>query len=168
MGGPPAPDVGATEPQPRLDHPLARARAITRVLDNGLRVPGTSIRFGLDPVLGLIPGLGDVAGTALGSYLVLLAARLGAPAVVVARMLMNVTLDALIGSVPLLGDAVDFVWKSNTRNLALLERFIERPGPTRNASRLAVGVAAGALILVGLGGAALAVVLVRWVVGLLP
>jgi len=124
-------------------------------------VPGTGVRFGLDPILGLIPGLGDVAGAALSGYLVLLAARLGAPRVVVLRMVANVAVDSIVGSVPLLGDLFDVAWKSNTRNLALLERAIARPSETRAASG---AVVAGALLVLGLlavAGIALAVVVVR-------
>jgi len=124
-------------------------------------VPGTGVRFGLDPILGLIPGLGDVAGAALSGYLVLLAARLGAPRVVVLRMVANVAVDSVVGSVPLLGDLFDVAWKSNTRNLALLERAIARPSETRAASG---AVVAGALLVLGLlavAGIALAVVVVR-------
>jgi hypothetical protein len=124
-------------------------------------MPGTEVRFGLDPILGLIPGLGDVAGAALSGYLVLLAARLGAPRVVVLRMVANVALDSIVGSVPLLGDAFDVAWKANTRNLALLERAIERPDATRAASSAVVGGALLVLALLAVAGVALAVVVVR-------
>ena len=124
-------------------------------------MPGTDVRFGLDPILGLIPGLGDVAGAALSGYLVLLAARLGAPRVVVLRMVANVALDSVVGSVPLLGDAFDVAWKSNTRNLALLERAVERPDATRAASGAVVGAALLVLALLAVAGVALAVVVVR-------
>lgn len=119
------------------------------------------MRFGLDPILGLVPGLGDVAGAALSGYLVLLAARLGAPRVVVLRMVANVALDSVVGSVPLLGDAFDVAWKSNMRNLALLERAIERPDATRAASGALVAGALVVLALLAMAGGALAFVVVR-------
>ena len=149
-----------TEPIDVTDR-LTRARALTRVLDTAVRVPGTPVRFGLDAVLGLVPGLGDVAGAALSGYLVLLAARLGAPASVVLRMLANVAVDTVAGGVPLLGDAFDVAWKSNTRNLTLLERFIAQPTTTRRASRLVVGGILAALALLAAGGIALALLVVR-------
>jgi hypothetical protein len=149
-----------TELVEATDH-LTRARALTRALDTAARIPGTSVRFGLDAVLGLVPGLGDVAGAALSGYLVLLAARLGAPASVVLRMLANVAVDTVAGGVPVLGDAFDVAWKSNTRNLALLERFLAQPAPTRRASRLVVGGILVALALLAAGGVTLAVLVVR-------
>ena len=150
-----------TPATPATSQSLERARSLTRLLDSAAAVPGTGVRFGLDPILGLIPGLGDVAGAALSGYLVLLAARLGAPRVVVLRMVANVAVDSVVGSVPLLGDLFDVAWKSNTRNLALLERAIARPSETRAAGG---AVVAGALLVLGLlavAGIALAVVVVR-------
>jgi hypothetical protein len=147
--------------------PLTRARALTRLLDSAVRVPGTSVRFGLDPVLGLVPGLGDVAGAAVSGYLVLLAARAGAPATVIARMVGNVALDTAAGAIPLLGDLFDATWKSNSRNVALLERHLDRPTETRAASRLVVAGAVAGLALLAAGGVALAVVAVRLVAGAL-
>jgi len=149
-----------TELVEATDH-LTRARALTRALDTAARIPGTSVRFGLDAVLGLVPGLGDVAGAALSGYLVLLAARLGAPSSVVLRMLANVAVDTAAGAIPVLGDAFDVAWKSNTRNLALLERFLAQPAPTRRASRLVVGGILAALALLAAGGITLAVLVVQ-------
>jgi hypothetical protein len=117
-----------TEPIEVTNH-LTRARALTRVLDTAVRVPGTPVRFGLDAVLGLVPGLGDVAGAALAGYVVLLGTRLGAPTSVVLRMLANVAVDTAVGTVPVLGDLFDVAWKSNTRNLALLEHYVAQPAP---------------------------------------
>ena len=147
--------------------PLAHARTITRLLDSAARVPGTSLRFGLDPVLGIIPGLGDVAGAALSGYVVLLASRMGAPASVLVRMLGNVALDTAVGTVPLLGDLFDAGFKSNTRNLALLERHLGAPVETRRASRLVVWLTLLALLLLAIGGIVVAVLVVRWLVGAL-
>ena len=141
--------------------PLARARALARLLDSAAGVPGTGIRFGLDPVLGLIPGLGDVAGAALSGYVVLLGARLGAPRAVVARMVLNVGIDAVVGAVPVLGDLFDVAWKANTRNLALLDRALERPAAARASSAAVVAGAVAALALIAAAGVALAVVVVR-------
>ncbi len=143
------------------DDPLARARTLTNLLDNAVRVPGTSFRFGLDPVLGLIPGLGDVAGAALSGYVVLLASQLGAPTAVIARMLGNVVIDTVGGTVPLIGDLFDAGWKSNSRNLALLERHLGQPDSTKRASRAVVWLTVAALLLLGIGSIVIAVLLVR-------
>jgi len=148
------------------DDPLARARTLTRLLDSAAKIPGTGIRFGLDPLLGLVPGLGDIAGAALAGYLVLLAQRLGAPRSVIVRMLANVAVDTVGGTVPLVGDAFDVAFKSNTRNLALLERTLDVP--TRDAdraSRVAVLATLVGLALLAVGGLVLAVFVIRWLVG---
>jgi hypothetical protein len=145
----------------RTADPLARARTLTRLLDTAARIPGTGIRFGADAIIGLIPGLGDVAGAVLAGYLVLLAQRLGAPRSVVLRMLGNVAVDTLGGTVPLIGDLFDVAFKSNSRNLALLERAIERPTETTRTSRLLVlGTFLGLVLLVA-GGLVVAVVAIR-------
>jgi hypothetical protein len=145
------------------DDPLARARALTRLLDSAARVPGTSMRFGLDPVLGLVPGLGDVAGAALSGYVVLLASRLGAPTTVIVRMLGNVVIDTVGGTVPVIGDLFDAGWKANTRNLTLLERHLGRPESTKRASRAVVWGTVAALLLLAIGAATVGVLIVRWV-----
>ena len=143
------------------DDPLARARTLARLLDSAARIPGTGIRFGLDPIIGLVPGLGDVAGAALSGYLVLLAQRLGAPRAVVLRMLANVAVDTVGGTIPLIGDAFDVAFKSNTRNLELLERAIASPTRTARASRLLVVVVFVALALLAVGGLVLGVYVIR-------
>jgi hypothetical protein len=146
--------------------PLARARMLTRLLDSAARVPGTGIRFGLDPMLGLVPGLGDVAGAALAGYLVLLAQRAGAPRAVILRMLSNVALDTVGGTVPLVGDAFDVAFKSNTRNLALLERALDVPvRESERASRFAVFATLTALALLAVGGLVLGVFVIRAIAG---
>ncbi len=130
-------------------------------MDEAVGVPGTRFRVGLDGVLGLVaPGAGDALGGAVSIYAMYAAARLGAGAAVLLRMALNVGLDALVGVVPLAGDLFDFGFKANRRNLALLERFVENPGRTRGASRVAVWATFGAL------AAALVALLVGLVWGL--
>src|SRR5215211_180348 len=97
------------------------------LLDSAFRVPGTSIRFGLDAIVGLIPGLGDLSTPAFAALILLQGIRMRLPVVVQARMVLNAGLDMLLGLVPLLGDLADVAWKANLRNLALLERHA-RPG----------------------------------------
>jgi hypothetical protein len=146
---------------------LMRARAVARLLDSGARIPGTKIRFGLDPVLGLVPGLGDVAGAVLSGYIVLVGVRLGASRSVVLRMLANILIDTVVGSVPLLGDAFDVVWKSNNRNVALLERFLERPEETRAASRALILMVVVVLAVLAVGAVIVSVVALRALIALL-
>src|SRR5438094_4957870 len=96
---------------------LRRVRAVATVLDDAIRIPGTNIRFGIDPLVGLVPGLGDLLGGAASAYIILEAARAGAPATVLLRMAANVGIDTLIGALPVVGDLFDFAWKSNARNV---------------------------------------------------
>jgi hypothetical protein len=140
---------------------IGRARALAHVLDDGIRIPVLGIRFGLDAIIGLIPGLGDFSGAILSSYVVLLGARLGAPRSVILRMIGNVAVDTVAGSVPLLGDLFDVGFKSNIRNVALLDHWIDEPGHTRAASRRMIGFTALVLALLAVAGVALTVVIVR-------
>jgi hypothetical protein len=140
---------------------LSGARALAHILDDGVRIPGLGVRFGLDAVIGLVPGLGDLAGAILSGYVVLLGARMGAPKSVVLRMLGNVAVDAVAGAVPLLGDLFDVGWKANLRNVALLDRWIDQPGHTHATSRRAVGFTVLALVLLAVAGFALTIVVIR-------
>jgi len=120
----------------------AWVRQLVILMDGAFRIPGTEIRVGLDPILGLLlPGAGDVLG-ALPSFLIIaLATRRGVPAVVVLRMLVNIALDSFIGAIPLFGDLFDATFRSNEMNLALLERHAGVPRTPRLADYLVVGVA---------------------------
>jgi hypothetical protein len=116
-----------TSPSPGSSTTLEALRRWAVLLDSAFQVPGTRIRFGLDALIGLIPGLGDLSTPAFAALILLQAVRLRLPLVVQARMVLNAGLDMLIGLVPLLGDVADVAWKANLRNLALLERHA-RPG----------------------------------------
>jgi hypothetical protein len=119
---------------------LDAIRRASHLLDSVARLPGTSIRFGLDPILGLIPGLGDLISP-LFSIAVLWQSRdLGLPRVVQLRMLLNVAIDALVGSIPLVGDLFDFAWKANDMNLVLLERYAYEERPAAPGDWLFVAV----------------------------
>jgi hypothetical protein len=100
---------------------LAALRRVAELLDNAFVVPGTSYRIGLDPIIGLLPGIGDLISPLFAIGMLLQARQLGIPKVVQARMLINVAIDTIVGAVPLVGDLFDFAWKSNEKNLALLE-----------------------------------------------
>ena len=120
-------------PQSRSER-IARIDALATLLDTALIVPILNLRFGLDAVLGLVPGIGDLLTTAMSLYIVHEARQLGAPAFLVARMLGNVAIDGVVGAVPLVGDVFDVMWRSNRRNMRLLQEWLaaeERRG--RNA-----------------------------------
>lgn len=101
---------------------LDALRRVSHLLDSAMVVPGTSYRIGLDPILGLIPWLGDLVSPFFAIALLWQARDLGIPRVVQVRMLFNVAIDVVVGIVPLVGDLFDFAWKANDRNLALLDR----------------------------------------------
>jgi hypothetical protein len=105
---------------------VARLDALANLLDTAFVIPGTSIRFGFDAIVGLVPGIGDAITTMVSLYIVREARALGAPRHVIARMLMNVALDGIVGAVPLLGDAFDVMWRANRRNVALLRNHFDR------------------------------------------
>jgi hypothetical protein len=111
---------------------LTALRKWSVLLDSAFRVPGTNLTFGLDPIIGLIPGIGDLTTPLFAAILLLHAVRMGLPRIVQLRMLMNAAIDFCIGIVPVVGDFFDFGWKANVRNLALLERYA-RPGATAGA-----------------------------------
>jgi len=137
------------------DPDLRRARALARILDTAVGIPGTKIRIGLDPILGLVPGAGDVAGAMLSAYIVLIAANKGAPRPVIWRMLGNIAVDTALGSVPVLGDVFDVAFKSNIRNVELLERYANEPATVERRSRgLAVLVIVIVAVLVAAIGTA--------------
>ena len=108
---------------------IDRLETLAHVLDDVFRVPGTRIRFGLDGVIGLIPGVGDAATGALAAYLALRARQLGLPAGVAVRMAANVGLDLAAGSIPVAGDLFDVAFKANRRNIELLKRELAKGAP---------------------------------------
>jgi hypothetical protein len=142
----------------RTERVLAAERrigAVAHVLDDLVTVPGTGRRIGLDPVLGLVPFVGDIASALVAAWIVLEAARFRLPAVVLGRMIVNAVVDLLIGLVPFLGDVVDFGFKGNARNLELFHRHATDPGAsTASHSAFLAGLA-----LAGIGIAWIAVVL---------
>jgi hypothetical protein len=134
------------------------------LLDSQFRVPGTNIRFGLDAIVGLIPGLGDLSAPAFSALVLLQAVRMRLPIVVQARIVLNAAIDMLIGLVPVLGDLADIGWKANLRNLALLERHA-RPGvPPARGDFIFVFVCLGLLALIAL----VPIALLIWVVSQWP
>jgi hypothetical protein len=121
-----------------------------QLLDTRYRVPGTSIRFGWDPIIGLIPWAGDVATALFACALVLQAHRMRLPKIVQLRMLMNVGIDVLVGIVPFFGDVADIFWKANSRNMAVLEAHAAQPRPATAGDWLFVAGVVAALLAVAL------------------
>lgn len=108
---------------------LNQIRKLSRLMDTSIRIPGIGFRFGLDPIIGLIPGAGDLIATAISAYIVLMAVRFRLPRSAIGWMVFNVALEAVVGSVPLIGDLFDAYYKSNIRNLALLEKHLQEAEP---------------------------------------
>lgn len=137
-------------------------------MDSAIGIPGTRIRLGLDSIVGLVPGAGDLVSAAMSGYIVLASARMGVPAPVVTRMILNLGVDTLVGSIPLLGDLFDVGFKANIRNAALLDRHLADPLATRRTSRAAVFAAVAGVVVLGAAGVALAIFVVRglnWLAG---
>jgi hypothetical protein len=143
---------------------LRRLDSLGYVLDNSIPIPGTRRRFGLDAVIGLIPGIGDATGAVMSAYIVVQAARLGAPASSLVRMLLNVGIEALVGAIPFVGDLFDAWFKANARNVALLRGELDRPGSTRRSSTAVViaVVIALAVILGAMGWLAFSLFRALW------
>ncbi|BAB77118.1 DUF4112 domain-containing protein (plasmid) [Anabaena sp. FACHB-709] len=103
---------------------LNRIRQLSRLMDTSIRIPLTSFRIGIDPIIGLIPGGGDLISTAFSAYIIFLATRFGISRQDLSKMIFNVGLETFVGAVPLVGDLFDAFYKSNIRNLAILEKHL--------------------------------------------
>ena len=161
----------SSETAPETD-PADRARnvrVLARLLDSSIPIPGTSWKVGFDPIVGLIPGIGDLIGAVLSGYIIVQAARAEVPTLTLARMLANVGFDTLVGAVPALGDVFDAAWKSNTRNVALLERHLAVAVVPAREKRSVIGptvLALIALVLIVGAGLALGIFVARLLWGL--
>jgi hypothetical protein len=146
-----------------------RVRVLGQLLDNSIPIPGTSRRIGLDSVIGLIPGVGDMIGGVLSGYIVLEAARAQVPTATLVRMLANVGIDTLVGVVPVLGDLFDAAWKANVKNVVLLQGHLvasEEPSRNRKSAVGASLLALAVLALIVIGGIAVAIYVGRLLWGL--
>ena len=132
------------------DHQLVAVRALAKLMDSAFEIPGTGVKFGLDAIIGLLPGIGDAISSAIGGYIVLIAAKMGVPRVVLWRMSLNLLVDAAVGVVPVVGDLLDVAWKANVKNVELLERALSDP---RAAKRSSIWTMVGLVLLVALIGA---------------
>jgi Domain of unknown function (DUF4112) len=146
---------------------LNRYTLLAYVLDQAFRVPGTSWRFGVDAIVGLIPGVGDAITALIGLYGLVVARQLGAPASIQARMLLNLFVDAAVGAIPILGDAFDFAFKAHVRNRVLLEKWLTQPHAARRSSVALLLAIVGAVLVIVVGTVWLAIVGVRALVQLI-
>ncbi len=145
----------AANPETRAG--LGGVRQLARVLDTALTIPGTRIRFGLDALLGIVPGLGDAIAALIGGYIVWAAVRAGAPWLVIGRMLANIAVDAIVGAVPVAGTIFDVAFKAHHRNAQMLADWAQRPAAVETRQRrLALALALSLLGLLAIAAAALA------------
>jgi len=126
--------VGASRAE-RFRAAEQRIGRVTRVLDELVGVPGTPIKVGLDPVIGLIPVVGDAVAAGVGAWVIAEAARFGVPRLVLGRMVLNLLLDLGVGAIPILGDAYDLFFRSNSRNLDLFRRHALDPHASTRGER---------------------------------
>jgi len=145
---------------------LQRIRALSRLLDSAISIPGTPYHVGIDPILGLVPGGGDTIGFLLSAYIVLEAIRFQLPRETLIRMVINLLIDTVVGSVPVLGDVFDFTWKANTQNVALLEAHLKNPRPQQAADRWFVAGLVVAITLIGVGIVTLIVIIIKLLIHL--
>ena len=115
-------------PMTETEQSVARLEALAKLMDGSFTVPGTDIRLGLDAVIGLVPVAGDLVSGLISTYMIWEARRLGAPRLLIARMVANTFFDTTIGAIPVLGDAFDILFRGNMKNMMLLRRHIEKRG----------------------------------------
>ncbi len=108
---------------PQIPHNLQKAQRLANTMDSAFRIPGIGYRIGLDGIIGLIPGIGDVITVAIAARIVHLGHKMGMPKSMISKMLRNIVLDFLLGAVPLVGDVADFFFKANKRNVKAMEKW---------------------------------------------
>ena len=150
-----APRVEAARRADRIVYPenprYRRIRSLSMLMDQSIVLP-SGFRIGLDPILGLLPGVGDALTTVVSCYVLYEAARLGMKKRVLAQMLGNIVLDAATGSIPVLGDVFDAVWKANMRNLRLIDKHYHPAQPERAPGRITAWMLGVTLALLTMGG----------------
>ena len=150
----------------RKDPRLAHVSLLAFLLDRAFKIPGTNWRFGLDSLIGLVPGLGDIIGSMIGGYSIWIARQIGAPTAIQLRMAMNLGIDGLLGIVPLAGDIFDFAFKAHSRNEALLTQWLATPHRTQRSSIGVLVLAAVMLVAICAAGVWMLAAAIRWVAGL--
>ncbi|OWY64046.1 hypothetical protein B7486_49460 [cyanobacterium TDX16] len=148
--------MSRTSPIPVVtNHPrlaiIQRLRKLTHLMDNAIAIPGTKFRIGLDPILGLLPGAGDFIGTALSAYIVLEAVRLGLPKETLGKMVSNILLESVVGTVPIVGDWFDFAWKANVKNLELIETHLGVTNITKPTNHWLMFLLVVGFLIIGIG-----------------
>lgn len=155
------------EPDEKLPPDLVALRRFAWLMDAAFQVPGTKWRFGVDAALGVIPGVGDIVGGLFSSWIIIGAVRHRVPMRVILRMVLNVAIDLIFGSVPLAGDLFDFLFEENVANMRLLEKHRDRSRPPRTHKQMA-GVAFlvfGGVFLMSLLILGSVLALILWLIG---
>ena len=158
------PDV--IEPEANLPRDLVALRKFADLMDRAFQVPGTSMRFGIDAVIGLIPGIGDVVGGVMSTWIIAGALRHRVPARIIARMVLNVVVDLTFGAVPVAGDVFDFLFEENVKNMRLLEKYRDRRRPPRSTGEIALvlGLIVAFLVIFALALVAGVIALIIWLI----
>lgn len=141
---------------------LRRLHRLGYLLDNAIPIPGTSYRIGLDPIIGLLPGGGDLLASIISMYIVFESARLRAPRSTLIQMVVNILLETVLGSVPVLGDLFDAGWKANAKNVALLESHLGSSSPPKKTDWLFLILLLGGLITVVILVSAISFSILLW------
>ncbi|MEG4074904.1 DUF4112 domain-containing protein [Microcoleus sp. Pol14C2] len=149
-------------PSPSQVASLRRLRRISNLLDNAIPIPGTKYRIGLDPILGLIPGGGDLISSIFAGYVVFKSAQMGVPQETLVQMAANIVFDTVAGTVPVAGDLLDVAWKANVKNIELLDAHLGSPEQGKKADWLFVAVLLLGLMLIVGGVIFLSVMLFGW------
>jgi hypothetical protein len=145
---------------PQREALVATAELLAKILDTTVKIPGTPFYIGLDPLLGLIPGLGDILANLIGTFIMVLAARLQVPQIVLARMSLNLLINGVVGAIPIAGDLFSIWFRSHARNAELLRRAASQPHQETQLARLYVaGIIGGTVVLL-----LLAITAVLWIV----
>ena len=111
-----------------------QVRHLAWILDSAYEIPGTKFRVGIDPLIGLIPILGELISVAIGGYIIMLATRIGIPRPILLRMMANLAIDAVLGAIPIVGDVLDAAWRANAKNAKLLDQAMTDPRSTARSS----------------------------------
>jgi hypothetical protein len=152
------PESSSSDPQ--REAMVATAEFLAKILDTTVKIPGTPFYVGLDPLLGLIPGIGDVIANLIGTVILILAARLRVPQIVITRMSLNLLINGTVGAIPILGDLFSIWFRSHARNAELLRRAATQPyGETQQARLYVAGIIGGTVVLL-----LLAIAAVLWIV----
>ncbi len=149
-------------PDPQRAAIVATAELLAKILDTTVKIPGTPFYVGLDPLLGLIPGIGDMLVNLIGTVILILAARLQVPQIVIARMSLNLLINGTIGAIPILGDLFSLWFRSHARNAEVLRRAATQPYRETQQARIYVGcIIAGTVLLLSFAIAAICWIVVK-------